>query len=177
MNDDLNIPTKKKYPKKGILAVIGVIMVIGMLITPYGPTPTGNVSATWTNYGSYISTISSVLCYDSNGVLLANWTVNTHDQIHNIAQNKVITNVTVSGILRTTELAVPSDPRGCLDLDAYFYRNGVLIDTTYSYYDYSLIWLDSDDWYFIVYLTPSVEWKIIGDDLHQVGVKMRLYVP
>jgi len=185
-NDSSPIKKKASWPKRGFMALIGLLGVMALVITPSSLSPMGGVSATWTEYGSYISTLSSIHVYDDKGVLLGYWTKNTNTQHFTWPVGTVIGNITVSGILSTTELAHPSDPRGCLDLDVWFVGKDNIVHTYYNYNVDVEIWLDSDDWYFIMYFTQDALYPSPGmetdcvieyDYTHTIGAKMRLMVP
>jgi len=185
-NDNSQVKKKANWPKKGFLAMLGVIGVIGLLIMPGSISPAGNVMATWTNYGSYISTMSSIILYDDEDNFLASWTENTHNNHVYLGAGTVIGNITISGILRTTELANPADPIGMLDLDVWFVGSDGEVHTYYNYNVEHTVWLDSDDFYFICYFTedavyPSPDMEedcvIEYDYTHVIGAKMRLLVP
>lgn len=179
MSDDLNITKKRKYPKKGLLAVIGIIMVMGILITPYGISPTGNVSADWTDYGSYVSSISTINVYDDNDNLVASWTKNTHANVIDIPIGTTIGNVSISAIIRTTELGNPSSPEACIDYNIWWKENGVTKDIIYDLAFDTYFYLDVDDWYVIVYFNhPGVmgDWTISTDVSYILGIELKLYV-
>jgi hypothetical protein len=179
-NDNISSQKKRRIPKTGIFGLIGVLIVIGLLITPYGLSPTGNVSADWTNYGSYISSMSTINVYDDEDNLIASWTKNTHANVIDIPIGTTIGNVSISAIIRTTELGNPGSPESCIDYNIWWKENGVTKDTLYDMAWDTYFYLDVDDWYCIAYFNnPEVmgDWTITTDVSYILGIEFKMYVP
>ncbi len=156
----------------------GIIGILGLLIAPSTISPTAQVSAIWIDYGSYISTMSAVHVYNDEGVQLLTWTRSTSGNTFDIPIGEEIGNVSVSGILRSTELGTPADPKSSLVISVAFFEYGEFPTFITNYvYEYD-VWLDSDDWYFILYFNNSSmdTWTIDEDVTYVLSVKMTLYL-
>lgn len=87
MNDDLNIPTKKKYPKKGIIAVIVIFLMFSPLFLCF---MSDDVKGDYTDETDEISSyIAWITLYDQNGDIIVNWTSLNDDVSPNVNSQEV----------------------------------------------------------------------------------------